>query len=56
MLNSLLGRYNFSVRHGSVSQVPEPASALGLLAIGALGTTSLLKQKLSQEKRSKQDN
>ncbi|CCI29161.1 Outer membrane autotransporter barrel domain protein (fragment) [Microcystis aeruginosa PCC 9809] len=54
--SSVLGRYNFSVRHGSVSQVPEPASALGLLAIGALGTTSLLKQKLSQEKRSKQDN
>lgn len=63
-LNSpVLGRYNFFARNGTIcggpgqppcpEQVPEPASALGLLAIGALGTTSLLKQKLSQGKKSK---
>ena len=41
------GRYQFSVRDGKVvTSVPEPASILGLLALGALGTISLkLKQK-----------
>lgn len=36
----------------SSAKVPEPASALGLLAIGALGTGSLLKQKLVKAKKS----
>ncbi len=30
-------------------QVPEPASILGLLAVGALGATSRLKRKQQQE-------
>jgi len=62
----VLGRYGFSVRNGSVvcggpgqppcpEQVPEPASALGLFAIGALGTGSLMKRQLSQEKKSKKE-
>jgi hypothetical protein len=59
--SSVLGRYNFFVRNGDVcggpgqpscEQVPEPASALGLLAIGALGTGSMLKQKLAKAKKS----
>lgn len=59
----VLGRYSFSVRNGNVvcggpgqppcpEPVPEPAPALGLLAIGALGTGSLLKQKLGKAKKS----
>ncbi|NEP03947.1 MAG: PEP-CTERM sorting domain-containing protein [Okeania sp. SIO2G4] len=53
-LNSdVLGRYVFSVRDGEVEfsdqvSTPEPASILGLLAISALGATSL-KRKRKEE-------
>lgn len=47
------GRYIFEARNGNImvdpdpTSVPEPASILGLLAIGALGTTSLKRKKSS---------
>lgn len=52
--NSDAGRYiidNFEGKFGSteVNQVPEPTSALGLLAFGALGLNSLLKRKQQQQ-------
>jgi hypothetical protein len=40
-----------------VASVPEPTSTLAFLTLGALGTASAIKRKLSQEKKSnKQDN
>jgi len=38
------------------ASTPEPASTLGILALGVLAAGSCLKQKLSQAKESKQDN
>ncbi|NEQ86754.1 MAG: PEP-CTERM sorting domain-containing protein, partial [Moorea sp. SIO2I5] len=35
-------------------RVPEPTSILGILALGALGISSLLKHKLKQQKQAKQ--
>jgi hypothetical protein len=51
------GRYiidDFEGTYGTteVTSVPEPSSVLGLLAIGALGTGSMLKQKLAKAKKS----
>lgn len=52
-LNSDLdGRYIFSTRNGIVMNpqaVPESGSILGVLAVGAFGTTSLLKRKQWQK-------
>jgi hypothetical protein len=58
---SSFGRYiidNFEGTYGTteVESVPEPASTLGILALGVLAAGSCSKQKLSQEKKSKQDN
>lgn len=59
--NSDTGRYiidNFEGTYGTteVESVPEPASTLGILALGVLAAGSCSKQKLSQGKKSKQDN
>jgi hypothetical protein len=39
-----------------LTSVPEPGSTLGILALGVLAAGSCFNRKLSQEKRSKQDN
>ncbi|TRU81165.1 MAG: PEP-CTERM sorting domain-containing protein [Microcystis novacekii Mn_MB_F_20050700_S1] len=59
--SSDFGRYiidNFEGTYGTteVESVPEPASTLGILALGVLAAGSCFNRKLSQGKKSKQDN
>ncbi|WP_261779493.1 PEP-CTERM sorting domain-containing protein [Microcystis aeruginosa] len=49
---SLVGAINSQ----NLTAIPEPASTLGLLTLGFLGTASAINRKLSQGKKSKQDN
>jgi hypothetical protein len=58
--NSDFGRYiidNFEGTYGTteVESVPEPASTLGILALGVLAAGSCFNRQLSQGKKSKQE-
>lgn len=50
--DAIVSRAELSLSTGE--RVPEPASTLGILALGALGISSLLKHELKQQKQAKQ--
>ncbi|NEO14623.1 MULTISPECIES: PEP-CTERM sorting domain-containing protein [unclassified Moorena] len=50
--DAIVSRAELSLSTGE--RVPEPASTLGILALGALGISSVLKQKVKQQKQVKQ--
>ncbi|NEO95190.1 MAG: hypothetical protein F6K56_35350 [Moorea sp. SIO3G5] len=50
--DAIVSRAELSLSTGE--RVPEPASTLGILALGALGISSVLKHELKQQKQAKQ--